>query len=76
MPSEYDTFSEAAYPSYMGGTLEERSRRDFLIKKMQNHNFTVYDYEWWHFNHKDCEKYEILDIYIEEVKWSLYSSIK
>ncbi len=68
MPSEYDTFSEAAYPSYMGGTTDERSKRDFLIKQMQKHSFTVYEYEWWHFNHKDCDKYDILDISFEEIK--------
>ena len=68
MPSKYDTFSEAAYPTYTGGTAEERSRRDFLIKIMKTHNFSVYEYEWWHFNHKDCEKYQILDIPLEDIK--------
>ena len=68
MPSEYDTFSKAAYPTYMGGTILERSKRDFLIKQMQNHNFTVYKYEWWHFNHKDCDKYQVLDISFEDIK--------
>ena len=68
MPSEYDTFSEAAYPSYMGGTVEERLKRDYLIKQMQKHNFNVYEYEWWHFNHNDCDKYEILDIKLEDIK--------
>ena len=67
MPSEYDTFSEAAYPTYMGGTVEERSRRDFLIEQMQKYNFIVHTNEWWHFNHKDCDKYEILDIPIEDL---------
>ena len=67
MPSEYDTFSEAAYPAYMGGTSEERSRRDFLIKVMENQNFKVHPNEWWHFDHKDCDKFEILDIPLDEV---------
>ena len=65
MPSEYDTFSDAAYPSYTGGTPEERSRRDFLTKVMENHHFKVQANEWWHYDHKDCHKYEILDIPIE-----------
>lgn len=67
MPSEYDTFSEAAYPTYMGGTSEERSKRDFLIKVMETHHFKVHSNEWWHFNHRDCDKYQILDIPLEEV---------
>ncbi len=68
MPSGYDTFSEAAYPAYVGGTPEERSKRDFLIKVMEKQNFKVHPNEWWHFNHKDCDKYEILDISIEDIK--------
>ncbi len=68
MPSEYDTFSEAAYPGFMGGISEERSRRDFLIKVMENHNFTVHMNEWWHFDHRDCDKYAILDISIEDIE--------
>ena len=68
MPSEYDTFSEAAYPSYTGGTPEERSRRDFLTKVMENHHFKVHSNEWWHFNHRDCDRYEILNSPLEEIK--------
>jgi D-alanyl-D-alanine dipeptidase len=67
MPSEYDTFSEAAYPTYMGGTFDERFRRDFLIKVMESHNFKVHANEWWHFDHKDFDKYEILDIPLENI---------
>ena len=67
MPSEYDTFSEAAYPSYMGGTSEERKRRDFLIQVMEKHNFKVHPSAWWHYDHKDCDRYEILDIPLEDI---------
>ena len=68
MPSEYDTFSEAAYPSYIGGTSNERSRRDFLIKVMEKYNFNAHSNEWWHFNHKYCDEYKILDIPLEDIK--------
>ena len=67
MPCEYDTFSEKAYPSYTGGTKEERKQRDFLIKVMEQHNFKVHPKEWWHFDHKDCDLYSILDVPFEEL---------
>ena len=68
MPSEYDDFSEKAYPSYPKGNKEEIKLRDYLIKKMESTGkFTVYEYEWWHFNYKDCDKYPILDIPFEDL---------
>lgn len=61
MPSDYDEFNEKAYPTYSGGTEEERKNRDFLINVMKKHGFTVHPREWWHYDHKDCDKYQILD---------------
>ncbi len=65
MPCDYDTFSEKAFPSYKNGTKEQRENRDLLIKIMKKNNFTVHEHEWWHFNHKDCNDYPVLDIPIE-----------
>ena len=65
MPCEYDTFSEEAYPSYIGGTDEERKKRDFLIGAMKKEGFTVHPNEWWHYDHKDCSLYKVLDIPFE-----------
>ena len=67
MPCEYDTFSEKAYPTYTGGTIEERKSRDYLIKKMEKEGFKVHPNEWWHFDHKDCYLYPILDQTFEEI---------
>ena len=67
MPSEYDEFTERAYPSYKDAGREEKRNRDFLIKVMENHNFTVHSREWWHYDHKDCNKYGILDIPFEKL---------
>lgn len=68
MPCDYDTFSECAYPSYSGGTQEERKMRDYLIKQMQKEGFTVHPHEWWHYDHKECKNYEVLDLTFEEIK--------
>ena len=50
MISGYDEFTERAYPNYMGGSKKQRDIRDMLIKVMERNDFTVYEYEWWHFN--------------------------
>ena len=67
MPTEYDTFSEDAYPTSHFGTKEERKMRDFLINQMEKHDFTVHPNEWWHYDHRDCNKYEILDVPFENI---------
>ena len=59
MPSGYDEMSERAYPDYAGGTEAERERRDLLRKVMEEHHFTVYEFEWWHFDYQDCTSWPI-----------------
>ena len=51
----YDEFTERAYPNYMGGSKKQRDIRDMLIKVMEKNDFTVYEYEWWHFNYNKCD---------------------
>ena len=55
MISGYDEFTERAYPNYMGGSKKQRNMRDMLIRIMEKNDFTVYEYEWWHFNYNKCE---------------------
>ena len=55
MISGYDEFTERAYPNYMGGSKKQRDIRDMLIQVMERNDFTVYEYEWWHFNYNGCE---------------------
>lgn len=51
MPSGYDEFSPRAYPDYAGGTEVERANRARLRRAMEAEGFTVYEAEWWHFDH-------------------------
>jgi len=67
MPSDFDEFGDMAYPTYMGGTKEERKNRDYLIKIMSENGFKVLDHEWWHFNWKDSTDYPVLDIPFEKL---------
>ncbi len=62
MPGEYDEMSERSYPTYDGGTPEQRRARDLLRAAMEREGFFVYTHEWWHFDYKDWREYPILDV--------------
>jgi D-alanyl-D-alanine dipeptidase len=68
MPGEYDEHTERSYPNYKGGTEEERKMRDLLRSKMEAHGFTVYDYEWWHFDYNGWRSYRIQNIPFSKIK--------
>jgi D-alanyl-D-alanine dipeptidase len=67
MPSGFDEFTERASPDYAGGSEKERANRNLLRKLMEAQDFTVNPNEWWHFDHKDWEKYAIYDIAFSEI---------
>jgi D-alanyl-D-alanine dipeptidase len=66
MPSGFDEFTERASPNYKGGTDEERSNRELLRSLMEAEGFTVNPNEWWHFDYKDWQEYDIFDISFDE----------
>jgi len=66
MISGYDEFTERAYPDYSGGEKVKREIRDLLISTMESNGFTVYEYEWWHFNYNNCDS-GILNYSFEEL---------
>ena len=66
MPSGFDEFTERASPDYTGGTDEERQNRDLLRQLMEAEGFVVNPNEWWHFDHKDWQSYEIHDLSFDE----------
>ncbi len=67
MPSGYDEMSERSYPDYKGAPADETKRRDLLRRVMESEGFTVYKFEWWHFDYKDWPKYPILNIPFEKL---------
>ncbi|HKV70007.1 MAG TPA: M15 family metallopeptidase [Gemmatimonadales bacterium] len=67
MPSVYDEMSERAYPTYTGGTAAQRQMRDVLRAAMEKEGFTVYPFEWWHFDYKDWKQYGIQNIRFQEI---------
>jgi zinc D-Ala-D-Ala dipeptidase len=62
MPGAYDEMSERSYPDYKGGTEQQRKMRDLLRSKMEANGFTVYPYEWWHFDLNGWEQYRINNV--------------
>lgn len=68
MPSDFDEFNEKAAPEYPGGTDLERDNRDLLREMMERENFVVNPKEWWHFDYRDWEKYEICDVSFAELE--------
>ncbi len=71
MPSDFDEFTERAAPDYAGGTAEEISNRDLLINLMEAEDFIVNPNEWWHFDYKDWEKYEISDVTFKDLEFKI-----
>ncbi len=67
MVAGYDEFSPRSFPLYPGGTARQRWHRDLLRRTMEAEGFTIYEYEWWHFDHKDWRKYRIGNRTFEEI---------
>ncbi|MDE1175834.1 MAG: serine hydrolase [Edaphobacter sp.] len=67
MTGGYDEMSERSYPFYMGGTSKQRWQRDLLRRAMEAEGFTVYEFEWWHFDYKDWKKYPLLNVTFEQM---------
>jgi serine beta-lactamase-like protein LACTB len=68
MPSGYDEFSERAYPHYPGGTSLQRWHRELLKWALEQEGFKVYEWEWWHFDFQDWQKYPIGTLTFEQVE--------
>ncbi len=67
MVSGYDEFSARSFPLYPGGTARQRWYRELLRRTMEAEGFTVYEFEWWHFDYKDWKAYRIGNATFEEL---------
>jgi D-alanyl-D-alanine dipeptidase len=65
MPSEFDDFSERAYRDNPDMQPNVRKNLDLLINIMEQNGFRSIDTEWWHFEDVEWQKYEVLDIPLE-----------
>ncbi|QDV51858.1 serine hydrolase [Gimesia fumaroli] len=67
MVAGYDEFSPRSFPLYPGGTSRQRWYRQLLRQTMESAGFTVFQYEWWHFDFKDWKQYRIGNQTFEEI---------
>ena len=67
MPTGYDSFTKAAWPSTPVADPLIKKNRQVLISAMQKHGFRVNSSEWWHFDFIGWKKYDVLDIEFEEL---------
>lgn len=67
MVAGYDEFSQRSFPDYPGGTSRQRWYRQLLRDIMESEGFSVYEYEWWHFDFKDWKQYRIGNATFEEI---------
>ncbi len=67
MVGGYDEFSARSYPDYQGGTSLERWHRELLRAAMENEGFTVFEFEWWHFDYRDWREYPIINLKFEDL---------
>ena len=67
MSSGYDEFNERAYPQYPGGTSRERYYRRLVKQTMQRVGFSVYKWEWWHFDFDGWERYRIHNLTFDAI---------
>lgn len=68
MPTGYDSFTKAAWPSTPVSDPLIKKNRETLIAAMQKHGFRVNSSEWWHFDFIGWKKYDVLDIEFEELE--------
>ena len=59
MVGGYDEMTDRSFPDYLGGTERQRHLREVLRKAMEAQGFSVYEFEWWHFDYKDWEQYAV-----------------
>ena len=68
MPTGYDSFVKAARPTYPVTDEEVKKNRTLLIEVMSKYGFRVNSAEWWHFDFKGYQGYEVMDIAFEELE--------
>ena len=50
-----------------GGTAEQRKNRTLLRSAMEAEGFTVYEYEWWHFDYRDWHSYAVQNVRFADI---------
>ena len=68
MPGVYDEMSPRAFPDYPGGTRPAApAPRRSCGTPWRTRSFTVYEWEWWHFDYNDWPSYPILNLTFDKL---------
>ena len=67
MGAGYDEFSSRSFPDYSVATDRQRWHREVLRDAMEEAGFTIYEFEWWHFDYKDWRQYPLLNLTFSEI---------
>jgi D-alanyl-D-alanine dipeptidase len=68
MPTLFDDFTIKASQSYTAIPEKAIKNRKLLADIMIKYGFVKYESEWWHYDFKDWENFELMDIPFEELK--------
>jgi len=68
MPSTYDEATPRALSDFPGGTSRQRWHRALLRRVLEAEGFTVNPNEWWHFDFRDWQRYQILNTPFEQIR--------
>jgi zinc D-Ala-D-Ala dipeptidase len=68
MPTGFDDFTGKAAHSYMQLPDTVIRNRQILKNVMTRNGFSYYNDEWWHYNFRGWEKYELMNLSFSELK--------
>jgi D-alanyl-D-alanine dipeptidase len=67
MPTGFDSFRVEAHSDYLNISADKIKNRDLLIGVMAKYGFVNLPTEWWHYDYKDWNKFDIMDLSFEQL---------
>jgi D-alanyl-D-alanine dipeptidase len=70
MPTPYDDFTASARQDFNDLPPDVLANRTLLRDVMTRHGFDPLPTEWWHFDYRGWQKFELMDVPLEELAGS------
>jgi D-alanyl-D-alanine dipeptidase len=67
MPTPYDDFTERAHHDFQDLPADVLANRALLRDLMTKHGFDPLPSEWWHYDFRGWERFELMDVALEEL---------
>lgn len=68
MGTGFDNFTDTAHHSFTNLSQSILENRLLLKSIMEQHGFTSFDTEWWHYSWPNNQNYEVMDISFKELR--------